>query len=57
MSPTVEVGHVGVGLAKEGFEESELVVVHQVGDHLANFVRVNAISNVLAVSTAVNAPV
>lgn len=36
MAPLIEAGHVGVGLAKERLEESKFVIVHQVGDHLAN---------------------
>lgn len=54
VTPVVEVGHVGVGLAVQVGVVAHLVVVHEVGDHNANFGRLNTISNVLTVATAVN---
>ena len=54
VTPSIEVGHTGVGLAVQALEVSHLVVVHQVGDHLSNLVRGDTISNVLAIATAIN---
>ena len=55
VTPAVKVGHGGTRAEVRGVV-AELVVVHQVADHLANLVGRNTIANVLTVATAGDAP-
>lgn len=57
VTPAVEQLHEGAGQAVQVGEEAHLVVVHQVGDHLADVVLLHTVADVLTVTTAVNAPV
>jgi len=54
VTPFFEVGHIRGGLTVEAFKVTELVIVHQVGDHLSNVVSGDAVSDVLTISTAIN---
>ena len=57
MAPAVKELHERAGDTIQGTEETHLVVVHQVGDHLADVVLADTVTDVLAVSTTVNASV
>lgn len=50
MTPALKVGHVGVGFSVQSLVVHHFVVVHHVGDDFVDFVRVNAIGNVLTVA-------
>lgn len=56
VTPTVEQRHDRAGQSVQVGEEAHLVVVHQVGDHLADVALLDTVTNVLTVATAVNAP-
>lgn len=51
VTPGIEVGHVGRGLAVEFGEEHHLIVVHEVGNHLSDGGLSNTVSDVLTVAT------
>ena len=55
VAPAVKELHDRAGDTIQGTEETHLVVVHQVGNHLTDVVLADTVTNVLAVSTAVNA--
>ena len=57
VTPAVKELHERAGDTIQGTEETHLVVVHQVGDHLADVVLADTVTDVLAVSTTVNASV
>lgn len=57
VTPAVKQRHERAGQAVQVGEEAHLIVVHQVGDHLANVALLDTVANVLTVTTAVNAPV
>jgi hypothetical protein len=57
VTPLLEIGHVGVGLAVLLGEVTDLTVVEHVGDHSGDVLGFDASSNVLTVSTAVNVAV
>lgn len=56
VTPAVEQRHDRAGQSVKVGEEAHLVVVHQVGDHLADVALLDTVTNVLTVATAVNAP-
>lgn len=51
VAPLLKVGHVRVRLAVQVVEVVELIVVHQVGDHHADILRGNTVTDVLTVAT------
>jgi hypothetical protein len=55
MTPFLEQAHVGAGLSIEVLKVTNLVVIHQVGDHDSNVVRGGTVTDVLAVSATVDA--
>lgn len=54
VAPFLEVGHARVGLAVRGREVANLVIVHQVGDQNADLALLHTVTDVLAVTTAIN---
>lgn len=57
VAPAVKELHERAGDTIQGTEETHLVVVHQVGDHLTDLVLADTVTDVLAVSTTVNASI
>ena len=57
MAPAVKELHERAGDTVQGTEEAHLVVVHQVGDHLTDVVLADTVTDVLAVTTTVNASI
>lgn len=53
VTPLLEIGHAGVGLAVGGGEVFNLVVVHQVGEHDTDLACLDTVADVLAVTTAI----
>lgn len=51
VTPTLKVGHVGVGFSVQSLVVHHFVVVHHVGDDFIDFVGVDTIGNVLAVAS------
>ena len=56
VTPAIEELHEGTGEAVQSTEEAHLIVVHQVGDHLADVVLIDTVPDVLTIATTVNAP-
>jgi hypothetical protein len=54
VAPLLELGHAGAGATVGGREVADFVVVHQVGDHHADLALLDAVADVLAVTTAIN---
>lgn len=54
VTPLLEVGHVGVGLAVKIVEVTNLAVVEKLGDDSGNVVSLNTSGNVLTVTTTVH---
>jgi len=54
VAPLLELGHARAIRAVGGREVADLVVVHQVRDHHANLALLNAVSDVLAITAAID---
>lgn len=57
VTPAVKEFHERGGKTVESSEEAHLIVVHQVGDHLADVVRGDTVADVLTVATTVDVPI